>query len=186
VARRIEWVLQDFSLHAAQFRYLGGWFATAADLEEEGEWHTLSDALTWGRARAPVVVMSLWVGSPRRRVTYSAGISSCQRFLEWHEPADPNVARVEHFSGTVQITEEPDERVPRETFSLMTETRSGEGVDTVEGKAGLPLLDALDLARSSSDVVIVGTVRLPDTYDYFNAGSELAPAEVYPPHPLLP
>ena len=180
---RIEWVLQDFSVEAPASRYEGHWHATDADVEEEGHWDSLTAALAWGRARAPVVVVHIWVGSPRRDVTYSAGTSRWQRFLEWHEPGDANAARVEHHSGSAVIRESPYDWVPRETFSLMTEVRTNGEVETTEAESGLPLPNALELARGRSEFVVVGLVQLPDTYAYFNAGSRPAPAETYPPYP---
>ena len=182
MSARIEWVLEDFSVHAPAVRYYAGWTATDADLAEESGWDSLAAALAWGRARAPVVILNLWVGSPRRRVTYSAGTRRWERSLEWHEPADPDAVRVEHHSGIVQITEFPYERSPRETFSLLTEIRTSGEIEITAAEGGLRLDDALELARSRSDVVVVGILRLPDTYDYFNAGSQPASAETYPPY----
>jgi hypothetical protein len=144
---RIEWVLQDFSVRAPAHRYEGHWQAFAADLEEEARWDSLTEALAWGRARAPVVLLTLWVGSPQIWVIYSAGESPRPRFLVWHEVADPDTARVEHYSGTVQIREWPYERDRRDTFSLMTEIRSSGETETTESEGGLPLVDALELAR---------------------------------------
>ena len=153
---RIEWVLQDFSVRAPAYRYEGGWQAFAADVEEEARWDSLTEALAWGRARAPVVLLMLWVGSPRRWVTYSAGTSPRQRFLAWHEAADPDTARVEHHSGSVQIPEMPYDRYERDTFSLMTEIRSSGGIETTGGEGGLPLVDALELAVVPRKVVHPG------------------------------
>ena len=182
---RIEWVLQDFSVEPPEVRYVGGWHATDHDVDEEGQWDSFSTALAWGRERAPAVILSLWVGSPRTRVTYSAGATRWRRFLEWHEPC-PEAARVRSYSGLVQITEMPYERFPRETYSLMSETRGSTETEIESGESGLPLHDALELARSRSDFVVVGEVRLPDTYDYYNAGSQPTPAETYPPYPWQP
>ncbi len=131
---RIEWVLLDFSVRAPAQRYEGGWHATAADVEEEAGWDSFTEALAWGRARAPVVLLSLWVGAPRKRVTYSAGTSQQQRFLKWHEAADPDATLVEHHSGLVQIREMPYNWEERDTFSLMTEVRSNSGIEMTEGR----------------------------------------------------
>jgi hypothetical protein len=183
VNTRIEWVLQDFSVQAPVSRYEGGWHATDAEVEQEGQWDSLTAALAWGRARAPVVVLHIWVGSPRRHVTYSAGTSRWQRYLEWHERGDSDAARVERHSGSVQIRESPYDWVPRETFSLMTEVRANGEIETTTGESGLPLPGALELARSRSDFVVVGIIQRPDSYAYFNAGARPAPAETYPPYP---
>jgi hypothetical protein len=179
---RIEWVLQDFSVRAPVSRYEGAWHATADDLEEEGRWDSLPAALAWGRARAPIVLLSLWVGSPRRWMTYSAGTSSQERFLDWHEPADSGSPRVEHYSGLVQIREMYYDLEPRDTYSLMTKVREGGEIVLTGGESGLRLLDALEVARARSKFVVLGFVRFPDDYDYFNAGADPAPATTYPPY----
>ncbi len=177
---RVEWVLQDFSIRAPASRYEGWWHATAAGVEEEDTWDSLPQALAWGRARAPRVLLNLWVGSPRMWVTYSAGASRQERFLEWHEPADSDGVPVEHHSGLVQIREMPYDLDPRDTYSVITELRERGEVETTEGESGLTLLDALEVVRSRSKFVVLGFVRLPDGYDYFDAGAEPAPTAPYP------
>lgn len=126
------------------------------------------------------MLLSVWVGSPRRWVTYSAGASRQRRFLEWHEPADSDGEAVEHHSGLVQIREMPYDFEPRDTYSLITEVRERGEVEMTGAETGLTLLDALEVARSRSAFVVLGLVRFPDGYDYFNAGAELAPTAPYP------
>ena len=114
-------------------------------------------------------------------MTYSAGTSSQERFLDWHEPADSGSPRVEHYSGLVQIREMYYDLEPRDTYSLMTKVREGGEIVLTGGESGLRLLDALEVARARSKFVVLGLVRFPDDYDYFNAGADPAPATTYPP-----
>jgi hypothetical protein len=187
---RAVWVLQEFELSPPPFRYRAEWSPTADETTGEFESHDLAAAIAWARARAPRVLLRLCVGTGLGdAASFSAGEKWIDKFPAWRsaEPAAPSEEpRDPGYAGWAYVEEKPYEFLPLETFRLVDETQmvdGDRGVSHYSLERGLPLDEALRLARGRSEVVVIGD-GWPGQYSYSNAGSRTYEPLPYPRFPF--
>jgi hypothetical protein len=116
---------------------------------------------------------------------FSGGATDVPGVAKWHREVRTDVPAVDEYSGTVVINEAEAEIVALETFRMILEETSDEGVTTETLESGLPLLVALERARQESRVVIVG-IGVAGDYGYFDAGDDVYEGQRLPRYPLHP
>jgi hypothetical protein len=171
-ATSTTWVLQEFSLTPPPSRFEASW--NSDDLDQDPVsgpgWDTLDDAIAWSVARAPRVLLRLRFGPALSdQVSYYIGAPPAEGSIEWHEPVPEPRQRVRGYSGLVVVREAELQIAPRETYRLVAEDQTQEGISRDVIGSGLPFEVALDQARSRSRVVVVG-VGVAGDYHYLDAG----------------
>jgi hypothetical protein len=181
---RIAYVVEQFDERPARPRYEGHWQKVGKDqtpyVADAAGWDAVGEAIGWGRARAPVVILRAGQGGSTRH--WSAGVTRRRAILgeaieEWPGlPAFSSSMRMRDYGGVVFISEMPVQ-FTRTGFFVPVLQAGYEGTEHVHvletGPETTDVEWAISWGRNRSPYVIVKIGR--PSHSYYSAGDRAPP-----------